>query len=219
MKNQDSEPYACQPLWHSDILNPMSLDGFLTFHFNFLSAGDVPESSMFWLNKSRSESSARLLKWVAAFEKVGFSNDRALLFGAVLGELTNNSFDHNIGKFKEVSGCLVGLYFEKSKFVIGVSDRGQGIAASLRQNPIFTRNFSESEILQKAFQDRVSGRSPEQRGNGLKFVSKVIQENKGSLYCRTQGLSYNEGPILPEYSVFEALDISFGTAIFLSGEK
>jgi ABC-type Fe2+-enterobactin transport system substrate-binding protein len=37
----------------------------------------------------------------------------------------------------------------------------------------------------KAFTKRISGRSPEQRGNGLKFVSETIQQNGWHLYFQS----------------------------------
>lgn len=38
------------------------------------------------------------------------------------------------------------------------------------------------EAIETAFTKRVSGRSPEQRGNGLKFVTETIQQNNWHLY-------------------------------------
>ncbi|MEK7376141.1 MAG: hypothetical protein AABZ57_03090, partial [Candidatus Margulisiibacteriota bacterium] len=39
--------------------------------------------------------------------------------------------------------------------------------------------------VQTAFSKVVSGRSPEQRGNGLKFVSKAIKDKSWSLYFQS----------------------------------
>ena len=41
------------------------------------------------------------------------------------------------------------------------------------------------EAVETAFTKRISGRSPEQRGNGLKFVSEKIQDNNWHLYFQS----------------------------------
>ena len=41
---------------------------------------------------------------------------------------------------------------------------------------------SDSEAIKTAFAKRISGRMPENRGNGLKFVLKNIQEKSWDLY-------------------------------------
>ena len=41
------------------------------------------------------------------------------------------------------------------------------------------------EAVKIAFTKRISGRSPEQRGNGLKFVSETIQQNNWYLYFQS----------------------------------
>ena len=43
----------------------------------------------------------------------------------------------------------------------------------------------QSFILETAFTKRISGRAPEQRGNGLKFVSEAIQQNSWHLYFQS----------------------------------
>jgi hypothetical protein len=39
--------------------------------------------------------------------------------------------------------------------------------------------------MEIAFTKKISGRAPEQRGNGLKFVSESIQQNNWSLYVQS----------------------------------
>jgi hypothetical protein len=100
--------------------------------------------------------------------------NEAALLTAVVGEIGNNCFDHNLGQWPDLTGCWFSwIYFEekKSLFVI-VADRGQGIRNSLRR--VRPDLKGEDEALQLAFEKRISGRSPEQRGNGLKFVRSVI---------------------------------------------
>ena len=44
---------------------------------------------------------------------------------------------------------------------------------------------SDEEALRVAFTEIISGRSPEARGNGLKFVRNVIIENNVTLFFQT----------------------------------
>jgi len=44
---------------------------------------------------------------------------------------------------------------------------------------------SDVEAVETAFTKRISGRSPEKRGNGLKFVSETIRENNWHLYFQS----------------------------------
>ena len=44
---------------------------------------------------------------------------------------------------------------------------------------------NSSEALKMAFTETVSGRYPETRGNGLKFVRSIIVKNPFSLYFQT----------------------------------
>jgi hypothetical protein len=64
-----------------------------------------------------------------------------------------------------------------------LADYGKGIKQSL-QSVLLTIE-SDREAVEIAFTKRVSGRSPEQRGNGLKFVSQAIQQNNWHLYFQS----------------------------------
>jgi hypothetical protein len=64
-----------------------------------------------------------------------------------------------------------------------LGDFGRGRKVSLIQVlPNITDDF---EALEIAFTRKISGRYPEQRGNGLKFVSNTIQCNKWSLFFQS----------------------------------
>jgi hypothetical protein len=69
---------------------------------------------------------------------------------------------------------------------MALADRGQGIFQSLaRVHPGIT---DEEEALKAAFEKVISGRAPEQRGNGLKFVRSVLSLNAGrGLACVSGG--------------------------------
>jgi len=66
------------------------------------------------------------------------------------------------------------FYYNTDKRVIVLADRGLGIRATLlRVRPALQ---DDREALTVAFRERVSGRAPEQRGNGLKFVHDVAMK-------------------------------------------
>jgi hypothetical protein len=73
-----------------------------------------------------------------------------------------------------------------------VVDRGQGIVNSLRA--VRPEILVPSEYLVMAFEQVVSGRSPEQRGNGLKYVRKnFLKENGIEMICRSSSFTYSLG--------------------------
>lgn len=94
------------------------------------------------------------------------------LFTAVLGEIGNNSFDHNLGKWSDVVGCFFETVEENGLLTAVIMDRGQGILKSLQ--PVAPDLKTSTQALNTAFEKILSGRSPEKRGNGLKFVRQVI---------------------------------------------
>jgi hypothetical protein len=104
------------------------------------------------------------------------------LEAAIIGEIGNNTFDHNF-MFKNIfqKGVYCNYNF-REKYVI-VADYGRGIKASLIQ--VIPSIQDDLEALKIAFTEKISGRSPEQRGNGLKFVSETIQNNNWDLYFQS----------------------------------
>jgi DNA-binding transcriptional MerR regulator len=103
------------------------------------------------------------------------------LIVAIAGEIGNNSFDHNIGHWHDVPGVFFGYDTDRREIVL--ADRGQGILKTLSRIRKDLR--SDAEALKVAFTEIVSGRSPEARGNGLKFVRTVISENDIALSFQT----------------------------------
>lgn len=99
----------------------------------------------------------------------------------VVGEIGNNSFDHNLGNWPDARGIFFGYDLKRRNIVL--ADRGIGILTSLRRvRPSLT---THEEALKVAFTERISGRAPESRGNGLKLVRKVVCENSLTLDFRT----------------------------------
>ncbi len=98
------------------------------------------------------------------------------LVSAMAGEIGNNSFDHNLGKWPDVSGIFFGYEVEADKLKIVLVDRGQGVLKTLRQIKPEIKN--DAEALKVAFTEKISGRAPENRGNGLKFVKENVKNKK-----------------------------------------
>lgn len=102
----------------------------------------------------------------------GLTNDPVLT--AVCGEIGNNSFDHNLGCWVDIPGMHF-IVHDISNGRVVIADRGQGIRKSLiRVVPGLADDLS---AIKTAFEKVVSGRSPEHRGNGLKFVFKAVKDN------------------------------------------
>lgn len=119
--------------------------------------------------------------WLGARENI---NEVSLRI-AVVGELGNNCFDHNLGKWNDVAGCWLHCVFEKGHHWIVIADRGQGVLASLRH--VEPTLASHHTALETAFRKQISGRAPEQRGNGLKFVRSVINGHPRRGLCCLSG--------------------------------
>jgi len=100
---------------------------------------------------------------------------------AVAGEIGNNSFDHNLGNWPDVPGIFFG--YDINKKVIILADRGLGVLATLRR--VKPELNTDKDALRVAFTEIISGRAPEVRGNGLKFVRKVVAENPIGLLFQT----------------------------------
>ena len=107
------------------------------------------------------------------------SEDVAYLTAAIAGEIGNNSFDPNLGSWPDVPGIFFG-YDERAHQII-LADRGQGIFATLQH--VKPELKDDREALQTAFVERLSGRLPERRGNGLKFVRESIASQHFHLTC------------------------------------
>lgn len=110
-------------------------------------------------------------------KKPGFEKLFSLIV-SIVGEIGNNSFDHNIGKWPDEPGIFFG--YDLQKGIIVLADRGLGVLQTLRQ--VRPELASHVEALRVAFTEVVSGRSPERRGNGLKFVRTVVTGNPINLF-------------------------------------
>ena len=104
------------------------------------------------------------------------------LEAAVIGEIGNNTFDHNFGfRGNYPGGVYCDVSYEQRYTIL--ADYGKGVRQSLL--PVVPAIGSDIEAVEIAFTKRISGRSPEQRGNGLKFVSEAIRQNNWHLYFQS----------------------------------
>ncbi|MFA5742914.1 MAG: helix-turn-helix domain-containing protein [Candidatus Paceibacterota bacterium] len=131
-----------------------------------------PDSSIFQVRLIKMQN---VLIVVPSIEKI-FS-----LLIATAGEIGNNSFDHNIGNWPDSPGIFFG--YDVSKREIVLADRGIGILKTLKRVRPGLDNYKDA--LTVAFTEIISGRAPEERGNGLKFVRKVVAENPISLFFQS----------------------------------
>lgn len=123
-----------------------------------------------WLCPTRDVFQARQERLLKALRATLPENSLYLLVGAV-GEIGNNSFDHNIGNWRDVAGVI--FFLDEKKREIILADRGQGLFATIKRVEPKTANHLAA--METAFTKIISGRYPEKRGNGLKYVKNVIE--------------------------------------------
>ena len=117
---------------------------------------------------------ARYYRLFNELKKLIFNSNLVSLIMAVVGEIGNNSFDHNLGHWRDAPGVFFAL--DQVSRAIVLSDRGQGIRNTLQR--VAPEISNDMEALKIAFTKMISGRAPERRGNGLKLVKKVVEENQ-----------------------------------------
>lgn len=134
-----------------------------------------PEKDFYCPNSSIFQ--ARLTKLEFYLQKIPEFENTFSLITSVTGEIGNNSFDHNIGSWPDINGMFFA--FDTSKRIAVLADRGHGILATLKRVRPELKN--DKDALEMAFSEVVTGRAPEKRGNGLKFVRKAIKLSAISL--------------------------------------
>lgn len=106
----------------------------------------------------------------------GMAEDIAYLIYSILGELGNNSFDHNLANWPNILGVFFGVDYNGEQGAAVVADRGLGVLSTLRRAAPDLKN--DEDALSLAFTKKISSRVLENRGNGLKFVkNNVIEKN------------------------------------------
>ena len=109
------------------------------------------------------------------------------LIVAAAGEIANNSFDHNLGNWPDIPGIFFATDLPKRQIVL--ADRGQGILKTLKR--VKPELATDAQALETAFTQIISGRAPEERGNGLKFVKKIIPLAHLRLFFQTGNATLN----------------------------
>ena len=137
-----------------------------------------PEAQFFC--KTRDIFQARLEHFQSNLIK-NLNPDLASLISAVAGEIGNNSFDHNLGNWPDILGIYFAYSLSTKRVVL--ADRGLGVFSTLQRT--LPKLSDHSEALKIAFTKTVSGRAPESRGNGLKFVRNVVTKNPLNLFFQT----------------------------------
>src|SRR3990172_8801114 len=102
---------------------------------------------------------ARYNRLVGELEARGSWPKTYSLIAAIAGELANNSFDHNLGMWRDEKGIY--FRYDLSKKVIVIADRGQGVLATLKH--VKNELQTEDEAIKVAFTEFISGRAPEKR--------------------------------------------------------
>lgn len=124
---------------------------------------------------------ARLITMQNQLARMPRVSDIFSLIVAIAGEIGNNSFDHNLGKWPDVPGIFFG--YNLNKGIIVLADRGLGILQTLKRVRPELENHTEA--LRVAFTEIITGRAPEERGNGLKFVREILEKNPINIFFRS----------------------------------
>jgi len=103
------------------------------------------------------------------------------LLTSIAGEIGNNSYDHNLGQWPDTPGIFFGYDLNKKQIVL--ADRGLGILETLKR--VVPELKDHEQALKVAFTEIISGRKPEARGNGLKYIRSVISKNPINLIFQT----------------------------------
>ncbi len=156
--------------------------------FNWALTGDRQYASDELLCPTHDIFQARQERLLISLKNLVNENLLYLLVG-VAGEIGNNSFDHNLGNWRDTAGVLFAIDSENRTILL--ADRGQGVLSTIKR--VRPQTATNQEALQVAFTEMISGRAPEQRGNGLKYTKKIVEEN--NLY-----LEYYSGNALTKIS-------------------
>ncbi len=125
----------------------------------------------------RDELDGKLEKFMEMFKNFGLNEYDARLATALVGELGNNTFDHNLGSWPtDISGCIIVAqnYPTKKKIQVAIGDPGIGFLGSLKA--AFPNLKTDIEAIKKGLGGN-TGRIGELRGNGLKLIQRWTIDN------------------------------------------
>lgn len=138
-----------------------------------------------WVCETRDIFQARLGTLLKKLISEKLPEPDAYMFSALAGEVGNNSFDHNLGQWQDIPGCWFEYRISPSELNMVIADRGQGILTSLKR--VLPELQDDATALKTAFYERISGRKPEKRGNGLKFVRSILDQSENKTLVFTSG--------------------------------
>lgn len=127
----------------------------------------------------------RLSKTDAELVRRGFDVGVARLFTAAMGEVGDNCFAHNSPGWIDIPGCWFEQVNDKNSVRYIIADRGRGIFTSLRAVKPSLQFHKEALLV--ALTERITGRAPEKRGNGLKFVVSILEQLRNGNFSLQSG--------------------------------
>ncbi len=139
----------------------------------------TPEREFYCENSDRFKT--RLEKLAAELDADPKLQTTASLISSAAGEIGNNSYDHNLGNWPDILGTVFA--YDLGKRTIVLADRGVGVLTTLQK--IRPALKTSSEALKVAFTEFVTGRAPEHRGNGLKYVRDAITGARAALFFQS----------------------------------
>lgn len=175
---------------------------------DILTRVDVPERNNTNIHEImhclyRDEFNARLGRFISMFKTFGLNESDAQRATALVGELGNNVFDHNLGNWPtNISGCIIAAQHYPSirTIEIAVGDPGVGFYGSLKA--AFPEIKNDIEAIKLGL-DGNTGRVGEKRGNGLKLIQQwTLQNFAGKVMIHSgNGLVIVDNTGMKEYTV------------------
>jgi hypothetical protein len=175
------------------------IEDFLSNNYKYLEKvckewvfNDIPTKIPFrfhCLDKSIFKARLSKLESLLARDKYLGVDYKFSLITSVIGEIGNNSFDHNIGNWADERGVFFGYNLNERKIIL--ADRGQGLLTTLKR--VKTELSTDQEALNVAFTEYVSGRAPESRGNGLKYVREIVEGQTEEMIIENLNLYFQSG--------------------------
>ena len=151
--------------------------GLVQSAFDWTSSNEPSTPPSDWYCPTSDVFKARLERMTGELLESPLDRSAVYLIASAVGEIGNNSYDHNLGNWPDILGAFFS--YDLGKKIIVLGDRGNGILATLKQ--IKPELSTHHEALKVAFTEILTGRAPEHRGNGLKYVQKALEQAHAQL--------------------------------------
>lgn len=148
-------------------------------------------------------------------QNIGVSVENISLIASSLGEVVDNAFSHNLGRWDPSIGplgvFLAQIFPKKRELCFSFCDFGVGFLSTLQKN--YPEITSQKEAIELALQPNITGRSQRQGGNGLDYLKKNVFNgfhgrldirSGDTLYSAREELSQNT-PFLSGANIFFTL--------------